>query len=190
MEEKFWNDDAIIDGLFSRDEQALQELSNQYGRLCLSILRQLLCDAGDVEECANDVLLAVWDRIPPERPSHLPSFISTLARRIGINRYRHNTRQKRGGEYTVMLSELTDILPDRSTQETGDVSDRIGRVMSDVLRALEADTRVLFVRRYFYMESVRALSERFGMSENVISVKLYRARKKLKKELQKEEIEL
>ena len=84
----------------------------------------------------------------------------------------------------MMLSELTDILPDRSMEEVGDISDRIGRVVSDVLRALEADTRILFVRRYFYMESVRTLSERFGMSENVISVKLYRARKKLKKELQ------
>ena len=190
MSQDVLNDIDIIEQLFARDERALDEVARKYSRLYLSMLRELLCDASDVEECGNDVLLALWNRIPPDRPIHLPAYICTIARRIGINRYHHNTRKKRGGEYTVMLSELTDCLPDRSEQESADVSERIGRVVSDVLRELQADARVLFVRRYFYMESVTQLAERFGMSENVISVKLYRARKKLKKALEQEEIEI
>ena len=190
MDENVLSDAAIIEGLFLRDETALQELSRKYARLYVSMLRELLNDEEDVKECGNDVLLAVWNSIPPARPAHLPSYVCTLARRIGINRYRHNTRQKRGGEYTVMLSELTDCIPDRSEPAARDTAERIGRAVSDFLRTQEADVRVLFVRRYFYMESVSELARRFDMSENVISVKLHRARKKLKKVLKQEEIDV
>lgn len=184
-------DNRIIDLLFSRSEAALDALSQKYSRLYKGVLGGILCDACDVEECANDVLLAVWNSIPPNRPEHLPAYLCKIARHMGINRVKYQTRQKRDSGYTVTLSELDDCIPDRAAQVGQDTeSERIRTVLSDFLRELDVEMRVLFIRRYIYLESVTSLAERFGMRENHVSVKLLRARKKLKKLLEKEEIHL
>ena len=182
-------DKRIIDLLFARSENALDELSCKYSRLYRNILRQLLGNESDAEECANDVLLAVWNSIPPNRPDNLPAYLCKIARRIGINRARYRTRQKRNADYTVLLSELDDCIPDRDSPDGQETEgETIRAVLSDFLRGLDKETRVLFVRRYIYLETVASLAERFGLSENHVSVKLFRARKKLKKLLEKEEI--
>lgn len=182
-------DQKIIDLLFARSEHALDELSRKYSRLYKGILGNMLCDACDVEECANDVLLAVWNSIPPNRPDRLPAYLCKIARRIGVNRIRYQTRQKRDARYTIMLSELDDCIPDQAAPDGQDMEgERIRAVLSDFLRGLDVETRVLFIRRYIYLEPVASLAERFGLRENHVSVKLLRARKKLKKLLEKEEI--
>ena len=184
-------DKEIIDLLFARSENALIELSQKYSQLYKGVLGNMLCDSCDVEECANDVLLAVWNSIPPNDPLNLPAYICKIARRIGINRNKYHTREKRNASYTITLSELDDCIPNREASVSMDVdSEYIRTVLSDFLRTLDAETRILFVRRYIYLETVTSLAERFKMSENHISVKLFRARKKLKKMLEKEEIYL
>ena len=174
-----------------RDEMALYELERSYGGLYRKLLGDLLDNASDVEECSNDLLSAVWSSIPPNRPDHLPSYVCKLARRIGINRLKYNTRQKRSTASTVMLSELSECVPDNSFSEEMESEERaeaIRRTVIDLVRELDAETRVLFVRRYFYSESVKELSKRFGISENTISVRLFRARARLKILLEKEDI--
>ena len=184
-------DYEIVDLLYLRSENALAELSAKYSQLYEGILRNLLYDAGNVEECANDVLLAVWNSIPPNRPDHLPAYICKIARRIGINRNRYEGRQKRNAAYTVTLSELDDCVPDRTAPEGFDEDgETIRAALSRFLSDLDTETRILFIRRYIYLETVSSLAERFEMRENHVSVKLLRARKKLKKLLQKEEIYL
>lgn len=177
--------------LFERSEDALKLLSLKYSRLYRGILRETLSNESDIEECANDVLLAVWNSIPPNDPESLSAYVCKIARRVGINRYKYNTRDKRSTAYTVMLSELEDCIPDTTfgdEYESGERAEKIRGVLSDFLKSLDAQTRVLFVRRYVYFESVSSLSERFGISENSISVKLFRTRKKLQKLLEKEGI--
>ncbi len=107
------NEGSIIDRLLKRDEAALDELTLQYSKLYKGILREILHDENDVDECANDLLLAVWNSIPPNRPNSLPAYICKIARNIGVNRYKYNNRQKRNSSYTVMLSELDDCITDR-----------------------------------------------------------------------------
>lgn len=184
-------DSVIIDMLFERNERALEQISIKYSRLYLSIIRETLRDENDISECANDCLLAVWNSIPPNRPSNLPSYICKIARRLGINRYRYNTRQKRGDGYTALLSELEDCIPDKSGAAFGenDISpEKFSRLLKDFIASLDAQTRVLFVRRYVYFESVASLSQRFEMKENLVAVKLHRAKQRLKKILEKEGI--
>lgn len=183
------DDTKIVDQLYNRAENALGELSHKYSRLYKGILREMLGDERDVDECESDLLLAVWNSIPPNRPGSLPAYICKIARNIGINRLKYNARQKRDCGYTVLLSELDDCIPDREA-DGRDESDRIGSVLSGFIRNLDAETRILFVRRYVYLESVTSLAKRFEMRENVVSVKLFRARKKLKKVLEKEDITL
>ena len=191
MDDRNTSDTRIIELFFDRKEEAITEVSKKYFRLYRGILRELLNDEADVEECANDILITLWNSIPPDEPRCLPSYICSIARRIGINRYKHNTRKKLGSGYTVQLSELEECLsasaPEESDEEWWN-GERIRSVLNDFLRELDTETRVLFVRRYYYMETVSALANRFDMSENFISVRLHRARKRLKKLLEKEGI--
>lgn len=185
------DDNRIIELLFERAENALDEVSHKYSRLYKGIIREVLSDECDIDECANDVLLAVWNTIPPNRPNSLSAYICKIARRIGINRFKYNTRQKRNTGYIVMLSEFDDCLPaEEPIDDSDERSEIIRSVFSDFLRSLDPETEILFVRRYMYLESVVELAQRFELDENRISVKLYRARKKLKKVLEKEGIKV
>ena len=182
-------DHQILAALWSRDQSALNAVSAKYKGLYASILREILDDPQDVEECGNDTLMAVWNSIPPNRPDNLAAYLCTLARRIAIDRLRYHTRQKRGRGYAVALSELENCLPDHKAGAQED-SLHIRKVLSQFLRELDPVTRVLFIRRYVWLESVENLAGRYRFSENAVSVRLYRARKKLKKVLEKEEIDI
>lgn len=176
-------DDQIKIMLFERSEAALNTLAQKYAGLYKPVLWEILRNESDVEECANDVLLAVWNSIPPNDPQNLPAYLCRIARRIGIDKLRHRTRKKRDSGYTVSLSELNECLPDSGGLPGENDDGQIRKVLSEFVRGLDPETRVLFLRRYVYLESVASLAKRFSLSENYIAVKLYRARKKLKKAL-------
>ena len=180
-------DKQIMAALLDRNDAALKELSAKYGRLYRSILRQILEDEQDVEECANDTLLAVWNSIPPNQPQCLPAYICTIARRIGIDRLRYHSQKKRAKGYTEALAELEGCLPEVSGVNPEE-NLHIRAVLNQFLRELDQTTRVLFIRRYVWLESVSSLASRFQMAENTVSARLSRARKKLKKVLEKEDI--
>ena len=179
------DDNIIINDLFMRKESALNALSDKYSRLYNDVIRQIVHDECDVNECANDVLLAVWNSIPPNKPENLSSYVCKIARRTGIDRLRYIKCQKRDPDYLTALSELNDCFPSNAQLELADGKNEVIRsVLSDFIRELEPRVQILFVRRYIYLESVYSLSKRFEIKENNISAMLYRARKKLKKELE------
>ena len=185
-------DIEIIGLLFGRSEDGLRELSKKYSKLYRNVLKGILADVGDVEECENDLLVAVWNSIPPNSPEYLSAYVCRIARNIAINRYRSGSRQKRDGGVPVLIDELEECLP-QTNGDGYDIESKfdsliITKVIDSVLAELDVETRVLFVRRYMYAESVTSLAERYGLSERYISVKLFRVRKKLKKELEKEGI--
>ncbi|MBO5111212.1 MAG: sigma-70 family RNA polymerase sigma factor [Clostridia bacterium] len=180
------DDKQLVDALYAGEEAALDRVAERYARLYRSILRQTLNNESDVEECANDCLLAVWNSIPPNRPEDLCAYVCKIARRIGINRYRHNTRQKRGEGYTLLLSELEDAIPDGSDPFASVEDGELSRRLSDFVRSLDPETESMFVRRYFYMETVSELAAAFAMTENAVSARLWRVRRKLKRFLGKE----
>ena len=182
-------DNQILSALFDRNEIVLKEISAKYARLYRSILWEILDNHQDVEECANDTLLAVWNSIPPNKPQNFPAYICTIARRIGIDRLRYQTRKKRGAGYAAALEELEFCLPDVRHANPED-SAQIRAVLNQFLQELDTTTRVLFIRRYIWLEDISSLAQRYNMSQNTISARLLRARKKLKKVLEKEEITL
>lgn len=183
------DDEKIVDMLFERSEAALEELSRKYTPLCTSVASRVLENRSDVEECVNDVRLAVWNSIPPNRPKNLVAYLCTLSRNSAINKLKYNTRKKRSSDYLVMLSELDESLPSPSEDLGAELEEeRTAEVISAFLRTLDCDTRVLFVRRYVYLETPGELSEHYGISVNNINVKLHRARKKLASKLTEEGI--
>lgn len=185
-------DREIVCLLFERSEDGLEELEKKYSKLYRGIFNGILADIGDAEECENDLLVALWNSIPPNRPEYLSAYVCRIARNIAINRCKKEKRQKRNGGIFVLIDELEECLPqingDGYENEAKFDSQIISRVIDSLISNLDAETRVIFVRRYMYGESVASLAERFGYSERYVSVKLFRVRKKLRAALEREGI--
>ncbi len=178
------SDTDIIDLFWARSEKAISELADKYGRLANSVAMNILRDRSDAEECVNDSYLGMWNSLPPKRPQVLPAFFTRITRNLALNRYRHNTAQKR---YAIM-EELTDMVS--SAPSPQEEINYAGQVISAFLEKQDKQSRVLFMRRYYMGESVKDASRAAGVSENYGAVKLSRMRAKLKEILLKEGIEV
>lgn len=181
-------DDRKIIGLyFARCEQALEETAAKYGKYCLSIASNILSDRQDAEECVNDTWLDAWNSIPPHRPNSLALFLGKITRRISIDRWRRQTAQKRGGgEMDLVLEELYQCIPDSMDVEREFEKKYLAEVINRFVKALPEQEQKVFLCRYWYMDSIKDISKRFGYSQSKVKSMLMRTREKLRKELKKE----
>lgn len=181
------DDQRIVELYWQRDEQAIAETAAKYGALCLRISRAILASADDSEENVNDAYLHVWNAVPPERPRCLQAFLARITRNLAIGRYREKGAQKRGGgRFEQSLEELSELALPESEAENALAARELGGSISAFLRTQSAETRAMFVRRYFYCETVTELARRFGASESRVKMTLLRTRQKLKQHLEKE----
>lgn len=183
-------DSQIIELFFARVEQAIVELSAKYGTSCGRIARNILKNDLDAEECVNDTYLAVWNTVPPQKPDPLRTYVFRIVRNIAIAKYHSNTSMKRNSYYDVALEELEGCLFASPTVEQEIEAKELSWLLDGFLATLDREGRVLFVRRYWYADSISEIAERFQISENNVSVRLSRIRKKLKKYLKKEGAEI
>lgn len=174
-------DHQLLTLLWQRSEGAIGALAQQFGRLIYQIAHNLLGNERDAEECVNDTYLAVWNSIPPKRPEPLRPYICRIGRNIALNRLRSNTAQKRGG-YEISLEELAGCIP-APCMEDGQA---LGRTMDAWLDSLNKDNRAIFLRRYWFGDSVKDIANAFNMKETAVSVRLNRLRDSLKAYLVKE----
>ena len=183
-------DDKTIIALYeSRDETAVKETQKKYGGLCQYIAEQILSSREDAEECVNDAYLGVWNSIPPTRPDSLRAYVCTLVRRLSIKRYHHEKAQKRNSTYDESLDELAGVLSDGNTVETALDAKELSMVLELFLETLKKDDRVMFVRRYWFSESISEIAAHFDMSAHAVSVRLSRVREALRKFLIKRGLE-
>lgn len=180
------DDKQIIRLFFERSEQAITELSQKYGDLCMKIARRILNDHQDAEECVNDAYLGAWNSIPPQSPDLLRAYICRIVRNRSLKKLRANTAIKRGSQFEVSLSELEDCIPDNSMDEQLSISELSAQINA-FLAALPKDDRLMFVKRYWFSESISELADAFGITENNVSVRLSRIRGKLHQYLNREE---
>ena len=179
-------DESIIGLYFARDEQAIAETKQKYGRLIVRIGQNLLSSREDREECESDTYLGLWNAMPPAHPDPLAAFIVRVARNIAIGvRRRLGAEKRRGDSYGICLEELSEILPAPSVEEHFSAAE-LGRAIDAFLETVEKSSRVLFVRRYFYGESVQTLAGELSERENTVSARLTRTRRALREYLQKE----
>ena len=146
----------------------------------------ILNDKLDVEECVNDTFLKVWNSIPPHTPNPLAGYVCRIARNLAINRYHANNAGKRGGQYDLILEEMQECIPSNVNIETEYEAKELSAAINRFLDTLNQNDRFLFVRRYWYADSVKDLASMTNGSVNRISVRLFRLRKKLKTTLAKE----
>ena len=173
-------DAEIVDLYWRRDELAIQRTAEHYGALCLRVAMNILGNAADAEECVNDTYLKTWNSIPPARPRILSAFLTRITRNLALDRYRARHREKRGGDFTVMLSELGDCVP--APEET-DATELLSHIKTFLSRLDELD-RNLFVGRYFHAYEVGRLANGYGLSRNAVSLRLHKTREKLRAYLQ------
>ena len=179
------DDREIIAALNVRDEAAIAALDAAYGRLCHSITRNILGSDEDAEECVNDTWLKIWASVPPDEPRSLSAYAGTIARRLAINRWHANHAACRTSDASIPLDELDAMLHGHD-----EISSRIDRaelieLFNRFLGGLDRRTRILFIRRYWNMDSLPDIAAHMGMNEATVRVKLHRARQKLREELER-----
>ncbi len=183
-------DDLQIIGLFfARSEEALRETQAKYGKLCFRIAQNILGSDADAEECVNDAYLSLWNTIPPQRPLNLAAYVARLVRNISLNRLRFNSAAKRNVQAEVSLSELADTLPDHLAQAELDKR-QLGKLISAFLWREPEHSRNVFIRRYFFLDSIQDIAARYSYSESKVKSMLFRTRNRLRNYLLKEGYEL
>lgn len=176
-------DADILDLFFARDEMALTQVRDTYGKLICSIAYHILRDRQDTEECENDTYLAAWNAIPPQRPQRLAAYLSGLARNISISRLRARQADKRGGgEVTLSLHELDECLPAPTEADTDGLAAALNRFLS----TLESRERDVFVCRYWRCDAIGQIARHYGFGQSKVKMMLSRTRDKLRKFLEQE----
>ncbi len=178
-------DYRIVDMYWDRDEGAIAESDRKYGRMLNSLSFALLSSREDAEECVNDTYIDAWNAMPVARPDNLGAFLSKITRRISIDRFRKQHRQKRGGLDNLTL-ELTDCIPSSESVESEYENGRLKDALDSFLYSLDKEKRVMFVRRYFYSHSIEQISEQMNISVAKVKTTLFRIRNSLKEYLEKE----
>ncbi len=171
------DDKSIIELYFAKDEDAIGETQRKYGDLCYRIAYNVLGSREDAEECVNDTYTAMWGAIPPARPENLTAFISKIARNLSLKRLEHRMREKRSG-VSLSIDELGDVLSEGDVSATVTEAE-LGKLISDFLRGQPRDVREVFIRKYFFFDSVKDISKRYSFTESKVKSMLFHTRKKL-----------
>lgn len=180
-------DEVIVTLYWNRDETAIEETDFKYKNYLFSVLRNLLKDPMDCEECLNDTYLGTWNAIPPTKPAVLKAFLTTVARRAAIKRY-HKARKKAAipSELTVSLSELEDFLSDGGEAESDLDAAALGKVISEFLYSLDKRKRYIFMSRYYVAVSIEKIARELKVSRSTVNKELAAIRKSLKVKLESE----
>jgi RNA polymerase sigma-70 factor (ECF subfamily) len=171
-------DSAIVELYWARSQEAIRATADKYGAYCSAIIRRVLGDGRDGEECLNDTWLGAWNAMPPQRPVQLPPFLGRIARNTALDRYTYNTAQKRGGFETV-LEELAECVSGAPMEDELDLR-QLGEAISAYLDTQTPTARRLFLRRYWYCESIAELAAASGFSASKVKSLLHRVRKGLR----------
>lgn len=175
------DDWAILDLFFTRSEYAIVELDAKYGALFHSLALNILNSSQDAEECVNDAYLAVWNAIPRAQPQNLLAYLAKTTRNIALRRLEHDQAQKRDSRLHLLLDELAEVLPGEGSVEDeaaqGELVEAINTFLKE--KATRAE-RQLFLRRYFWGDSIRDLAQAFRYSESKVKSCLFRVRKRLR----------
>ncbi len=186
-EMKALDDLRIVDLFFERDEAAIHHTSEKYGKRLRALSQNIVCDFQTAEECENDTYMEAWNAIPPHSPkTYLYAFLAKITRHISLNRCRDRSRLKRKAYICELSTEMEQCIP-----APDDCACRIddmifADMINHFLASLTSEKRNIFLRRYWYLDSIADISKRFGYSESKIKTTLFRIRNQLREYLEKE----
>ena len=175
------DDNGIIQMYWDRNDQAIRATSEKYGHYCKSIAKNILNNEEDAEECVNDTYLNAWNAMPTHWPEQLATFLGKITRNLSFNKYKHNHAEKRSsGEITLVLDELTNCISDVDNVEQIIDRQELIKSLNSFVKNLPPKKRNIFVRRYWYADSIADIAKDYRMLPGTVSKTLERTRKNLK----------
>lgn len=184
-------DNAIVALYWARDESAIAATDERYGPYCGGLARRMLGDAQEAEECVNDTWLRAWQSMPPQRPRNLRVYLGCITRRLALDRFRQRKAGRRGGgELPLVLDELAECVSGAESVESETAHRELSSVLNGFLASLPPRSRRIFVKRYWFGESVSGIAKDNGMTAGAVSALLGRLRQKLKAYLTERGIEV
>lgn len=178
-------DKEIIKLYLDRSESAIAETAEKYGAFCHAIARNILADDADAEECVNDAYFALWNRIPPCVPTSLKAFVGKIVRNVSLDRFDYNTASCRFDGMDCIFDEVAGMIPSPDAEVSDDNIVLTGCINA-FLAGEKETSRLVFMRRYWFCDSVKEIGKRYGMSEGRVKSILFRERKRLSAYLKKE----
>ncbi|WP_295580430.1 RNA polymerase sigma factor [uncultured Oscillibacter sp.] len=181
-------DSDIIDLYWRRDQQAIGETAGKYGGFLWGIAWNILRSHGDAEECVNDTYLRTWNAIPPSRPTAFRAWLGRIARNLSLDRWKQGRAQCRGGgdAMEILLGELDGCVPAPHRVDTALEDREIAALISAFLRRLPQESRIMFLRRYWYGDTLADIAGHLGCGEGKVKSSLFRTRKALRAYLEQE----
>lgn len=183
-------DKQIIELYFQRNETAITETAAKYGPFCHKIAMNILSIREDAEECVNDTYHSVWNQIPPTNPDSFRAFLGRITRNLSISRFRHLRAQKRFAGMELMLSELEECIPASNSVEQTIEANALSSYINEWLMTLVEADAMLFIRRYWYGDSVQGLAEKTDTTAAKMAQTMLRLRKSLKAYLEQKGVML
>lgn len=177
-------DEQIIGLYFSRDESAIAETRSAYGKLIRSVAFGILHSTEDAEECESETYLKAWNSIPPSNPQKLAAYLCCIARRLALDRYDYNNAAKRGA--AIALDELEGCIRSAYGAEDRLSESELTVRLNSFLRSLDYNSRVIFLRRYWFGDSIADIAKRLHTSQGTVKSRISRTLKRLKEFLAEE----
>ena len=172
-------DDAkIIDLFWARNEKAIQETDKTYGRKLHVLANKILNNREDAEESVSDTYMKTWEIIPPQRPNHFYAFLASVCRHLSFHKVDWKLAAKRNAEVVTLTQEMEMCIPD-TTRDRELEGKELGRIMNEFLESLPKETRLIFLRRYWHVDTIAEIAARYGMTESKVKMQLSRTRAKL-----------
>lgn len=181
------DDSRIVDLYFLRDETAIEQTCEKYGHRLRALAYGIVADAQTAEECENDTYMEAWNSIPPHEPrSYLYAFLARITRHLSLNCCRDRSRLKRSAYICELSTELEQCLPAPDDTACRVEEAVLGETLNCFLSTLSTEKRSIFLRRYWYMDSIADIAQRFSLSQSKVKTTLFRCRNLLREHLEKE----
>lgn len=178
-------DEEIVQLFCKRDQMAIQEVRIRYGAKLYQVAMNIVKNHEDAEECVSDTYLKAWQAIPPQTPRFLFAYLAKICRFLSFAKIDWKNAQKRNARIIELTAEMELCIPS-PYEERRVESEEISELLNEFLKLISKENRLLFVRRYWYADSIQEISQRYGISESKVKTTLHRTRKKLKSYLERE----
>lgn len=180
-------DSQILALFWDRNEDAIRETDRAYGRKLYVLSDKILHSHQDAEESVSDTYMKTWETIPPQRPVYFFAYLAKLCRNFSLARIQWQSAAKRSAEIVTLTREMEECIPDHSYERKME-GEEIGAVLDRFLEGLSPENRRIFLRRYWYTDSIQEIADRYGISQSKVKTQLHRTRKKLQSFLESEGI--
>ena len=181
------DDNKIIALFLARNEDAIRHTADAYGRRLFTLADNILKNDQDAEESVNDTYMRYWNTIPPKRPRHFFAYLAKICRHFALDKLDWKSAGKRRAEIVSLTQEMENCIPDRIRERELE-SKELGRLLDRFLKSQTPENRMMFMRRYWYFDSLAAIAVRYGISEDAVQKRISRTRAKLAAFLEQEGI--